>query len=417
MKENRNKNEANLPNNKKPGKNAKKGPIRLVYGADIQSKYCKSGIRCISECFHKRSLRSFNSNGAPKHTEVPSDKYEEAVKAMEARINNGDVEGISDPAKSEEIINKGAFTYEQVKNIAKYGSINSLSYDAVNGINLTGCAMEISAVIAFAISIWNGDDADTALKNSICMGLKIGGSAWAGSIFSAQLGKTGQEKRLRPTNSYLERKLGPKTAAWFAENLYGKTIQGEVARSHCCKLLKGNVVSTAATSIVMSSVDFDRIYNKNLSIENIFENASSRTTSIVEETITLTIDGRVSSADGIATPSASKTIIAEFNKDDAINMNQILEKVFIDMVYDYLLTEPEVEKTIKQLLRTYNLAELLKDMHTANKSRSYIKRKLLVIVESVVKERQEIIVPDEKDILKKAIEVIEQLVEEREEQV
>ena len=62
--------------------------------------------------------------------EVPSDKYDSAVQAMENRIKNGQIPGVSDPGKAKEIVRRGAFTYEQVRNIARFGTVQSLTYDA-----------------------------------------------------------------------------------------------------------------------------------------------------------------------------------------------------------------------------------------------------------------------------------------------
>ena len=65
--------------------NAKWGADRIVDGVEIQSKYCKTGSKCISECFENGKLKYMNSNGTPMQIEVPSDKYDAAVQAMETK--------------------------------------------------------------------------------------------------------------------------------------------------------------------------------------------------------------------------------------------------------------------------------------------------------------------------------------------
>lgn len=139
------------------GDNAKNGADRLVDGVNIQTKYCNSGSKCISECFEEGTFRYLNNDGSPMQIEVPSDKYDSAVQAMENRIKKGQVPGVTDPELAKDIVRKGAFTYEQVRNIAKFGTIESLTYDAVNGIKLAGTAMGISAAVSFAVSLWNGE--------------------------------------------------------------------------------------------------------------------------------------------------------------------------------------------------------------------------------------------------------------------
>lgn len=66
--------------------NAKNGADRIVDGVNIQSKYCKTGAKCIKECFENDRFRYFNADGSPMQIEVPLDKYDDAVKAMEERI-------------------------------------------------------------------------------------------------------------------------------------------------------------------------------------------------------------------------------------------------------------------------------------------------------------------------------------------
>ena len=92
------------------GDNAKDGADRIVNGTNIQSKYCSSGSKCVRECFRDGKFRYYNSNGSPMQIEVPADKYDDALKAMQERINRGEVRGVK---KAEEIIRKGNVTYDQ----------------------------------------------------------------------------------------------------------------------------------------------------------------------------------------------------------------------------------------------------------------------------------------------------------------
>lgn len=105
------------------GRIVKNGADRILNGTSIQTKYCNSGGKCISECFEGGKLKYINSDGTPMQIEVPSDKYEAALQAMENRIKKGEVPGVTDPKEAENIVRKGHFTYEQAKNIAKAGTV------------------------------------------------------------------------------------------------------------------------------------------------------------------------------------------------------------------------------------------------------------------------------------------------------
>ena len=136
---------------------------------EIQSKYYKTGSDCVKECFADNGngeYRYWNSKGQPMQIEVPSDKYDAAVQAMEEKIRRGQVKGVTDPAKAKDIIRKGHFTYEQVKNIAQAGTVESITFDAVNGAIIATYTFGISCVLSFAVSLWSGQDFKTSLWDS-----------------------------------------------------------------------------------------------------------------------------------------------------------------------------------------------------------------------------------------------------------
>jgi hypothetical protein len=259
------------------GDNAKNGADRLVDGVNIQTKYCSSGSKCIQECFEDGRFRYFNADGSPMQIEVPFDHYEAAVQAMESRIKRGEVPGISDPAKASEIVRKGGFTYQQARNIAKFGTIESVTYDAVNGVRIAGTAMGLTAAIAFAHSVWQGEDMDVALEQACWSGLKVGGATWVSSILMAQIGRTGVEQSLRPATDFMVKQMGPKAAAWVANGLRGgsKAIHGAAAMSNASKLLRGNLVTGVVTTAVLSSVDVARLINGRISGQQLAKNVTT----------------------------------------------------------------------------------------------------------------------------------------------
>ena len=223
------------------GDNVKNGADRLVNGVLIQTKYCSSGSKCINQCFENDTFRYIAPDGTPMQIEVPSDMYESAIKSMEDKIIKGKVPGVTDPKEAKNIVRKGNITYTQARNIAKFGTIESLTYDAVNGVKLAGTTAGLSAIIAFSCSLWSGDDWKKALEESCYTGLKVGGTAWASSIISSQVGRTGVEQSLRGTTDWVVRNLGYKTSAIIANAIRsGSDIYGAAAANYLSKALRGN---------------------------------------------------------------------------------------------------------------------------------------------------------------------------------
>ncbi|WP_186426089.1 hypothetical protein [Cupriavidus metallidurans] len=138
------------------GNNAKDGPDGIVDGSVIQTQYCATGKRCIEECFDGDRFR-YTTDGKPMQIEVASDTYPEALVEMQERIRKGQVPGVKNPKEAENLVRKGNFTYAQAKNIARFGTIESLTYDAVNGISVGGSTMGVTAIITLTVKLWNGE--------------------------------------------------------------------------------------------------------------------------------------------------------------------------------------------------------------------------------------------------------------------
>ena len=415
------------------GDNLKNGADRLVDGINIQTKYCKSGSKCISECFEDKVFRYLNSDGSPMQIEVPSDKYDSAVKAMENRIKEGQVAGITDPELAKEIVRKGAFTYEQVKNIAKFGTIESLTYDAVNGVRLAGTAMGISAAVSFAISYWNGEDLSNALESSCYLGLKVGGIAWVSSIIAAQVGRTGVEQGLRGATDVVVQQLGPNAAAWIANGLRASNpIYGAAAMNHVSKLLRGNIVTGIATTLVISSVDFVRMFQGRCSKAQLVKNVTTTASSVAGGTggwmagaaggaaagsvlpvVGTTAGGVIGGllgamAGGTAATKAADKVLDGFIADDAKEMLAIVETEFGELAFDYLLNEAEAESVI-ETFKLENLPNVLRNMYASDDREDFARDMLTPLIEGVAEKRKTIFLPSNEKLTQKTGEILEDL--------
>ena len=414
--------------------NAKNGADRLVDGVKIQTKYCKTGSKCISECFENKTFRYLNSDGTPMQIEVPSDKYDSAVQAMENRIRNGQIPGISNPGKAKEIVRRGAFTYEQVKNIARFGTVQSLKYDAVNGIKLAGTSMGISAALSFAVAVWNGEDWEKALKGACHTGLKVGGIAWVSSVIAAQLGRTGVEQSLRGATNWVVKGMGPKAASWLANGLRsGNSIYGAAAANHLSKLLRGNIVTGIATTLVISSADFVRLFRGRVSGAQVFKNVTTTFVGVAGGTGGWMAGATAGAAVGSAVPvvgtaiggiaggllgaftggavasKAAKTILDKFIEDDAREMLTIVEKVFGELASDYLLNKDEAGKAIQDFQKK-DLPDTLRDMYASNNRKDFARRLLEPLMEKQAKNRKLVLLPSDEEILQETGQVIEEMI-------
>ena len=410
--------------------NEKNGADRIVNGINIQSKYCASGSKCVRECFDSNgNFRYYNDPKnfrEPMQIEVPSDKYDDAVRAMQERINKGQISGVKD---AKEIIRKGNVTYEQAKNIAKAGTVESLTYDGVNGIKIGAYSGGISAAITFAVASWNGKNFEEALENSVLAGLQTGGIAWASSILVGQMTKAGVNSLLVSSSESLVSLLGPKASAYLVNAFRsGTEIYGAAAMKSAAKLLRGNVVTGVATLAVMSASDVVEVLRGRISgtqfVKNVINTAGAGIEGGVAgwtggatagATLGSVIPGVGNVIGGLAggllgaflgSSVASKTsqaVTNEFIEDDAKKMEKILSTEFKYVAADYLLNESEC----KQIAEKEIDHSKLKDMYASNNRQKFARILLIHCAERIVEGRKKIHLPTTQDYIRGLRNVLE----------
>lgn len=409
--------------------NAKNGADRIVNGVQIQSKYCASGSKCIRECFDGNKFRYRNSDGSPMQIEVPSDKYDDALKAMQNRIDKGQVPGVKD---AREIVRKGNITYEQAKNIAKAGTIDSLKYDAVDGIKIGAYSGGISAAVTFAVATWNGKSFDEALEQSVAAGLQTGGLAWASSILVGQMTKAGVNSLLVPYTDAIVDMLGTKASAYLVNAFRsGTNIYGAAAVKSASKMLRGNVVTGLATVAIMSAGDVVNIFRGRISFGQLVKNVVNTGAGVAGGVGGWTAGATAGAAIGSVIPGVgtaiggflgglggaffgstaaskvSQTVMDGLIEDDAKAMFRILEDEFKTVAVDFLLNKSEGEKVADALKEKLDGGSKLKDMYASDDRSKFARELIESCAVPVVKRRKKIYLPSTQDYVRGLRKVLE----------
>ena len=347
-------------------------------GLKVQSKYFSSGKKCIQECFHNGNFKYYNADGSPMQIEVPFDKYTDAVKFMQKIIDGGQIHGVN---RAEEIITQGNVTYEQAKNLAKAGRINSLIYDDAGGVKIIGYDGGISAAVTFAVSIWNGKNFEDALADSVKIGLNVGGIAWANSANLKKLSGVGKS---------------------------GGGLYDTAAETFASGFFRGNVVTGIATTIVISAGDIVNIFRGRISKAQLVKNvvntgagvaggiggavygaAAGSVVPIVGTFIGGVVGGYIGSS---AAEKVSHTVTDKFIEDDSAAMIQILEDEFKIVAVDYLLNETETQKLVQKLSKKLDGGKI-RDMYASANRNEFARNLLEDFTEDVVKSRKKIYLP------------------------
>ena len=408
------------------GDNAKNGADRLVDGVQIQTKFCNGGGKCISECFDGDSFRYWNPDKTPMKIEVPKDFYRDAKQSFTQRVErspeqfgiSGSKEEVRKAAEklADETIKESPFTYAQARNIAKFGTIESLTYDAVNGIKLAGTAMGITAVISFATEIWAGKDFEVALKSACLSGIKVGGISWISSIATAQLGRTATVQALRPATDWVVKQMGNKAASAIANTVRigSKPIYGAAAANSASKLLRGNVVTGVVTVVALSSADFYRMFQGRVSGAQVFKNVANTASGVAGGTLGWMGGAAAGAALGSAVPVIGTAIVggilgslgggAAAGKvssmamdamivDDSKEMLDIIGKVFSQLAEDYLLSEREGGESMEKLQEKLTI-DVLRDMYQSQNHKNFATNLVESLIVETVKKRKRILLVD-----------------------
>lgn len=400
--------------------NVKNGADRLVNGVEIQSKYCKSGSACIQECFENGKYRYYSISGEPMQVEVPLDMYDDAIRAMERRIANHEVDGVTNPEDAEKLVKKGHYTYAQVKQIAQAGTIESLEFDAANGMIIAKDAMGITALITFATSMWNGEDIEDALGNAALSGLKVGGVSFLTTVISSQLARTSLTTSVRAVTDYLVSKMGSRVTSYIANALRnGTNIYGAAAMNNVSKLLTGNIIASTVSLIVLSAGDIIDIFRGRISGGQFVKdvavtgatiaggNAGWVAGNVAGGAIGGTVAGALtggtgtavgvkigskvggfigSVAGGTAVGHATLGALDNVIEDDSVMIMRIVEQEFVAICEQYLLTENEVYECLPSIKEKLSKKEL-KDIYASNNRELYAQSLLLECVRPIISKR------------------------------
>lgn len=396
--------------------NAKDGADRVVDGVQIQTKYCNNARASIEAAFRNDTYRYIDKNsGKPMQVEVPKDQYEEAVEIMRKKIIEGKVPRAK-PEDAEKLVRKGNVDYQTACNIAKAGTIDSLLFDAAHGMVIATSAMGITATIAFAKAIWDGEDLEKAVDIAMYSGLKAGGIGFATSVLSAQITRTSLSKVLIGPSIQVVRLLPSSVRTTLVTTLRGGVLYGGAATNNLAKLLRNNLIVEAAILFVMSANDITEYFRGRISGQQLFKNmvtitggltgglVGSYVGGIIGSALPIPFGGEIGKAVGGAVGAAVGTEAAHgvagcFIEDDAVKMVAIINDRIVPLVQNFVLNEEELNIVLEELEAELRLGRLL-DMFQSNDREAFADEMLTNIIKNVTRWRARIILPMNDELIK-----------------
>lgn len=401
--------------------NAKNGPDKIVNSNPVQCKYCKTAGGSVGACFKRNSegnmtYRYYDLTGNPMKVEVPSDQYTQAIESMKARIEKGQVPGVSDPDAAYDIIRRGKLSYKQALNLAKAGTVESITYDAATGAVNCLSVLGITSVVTFAQIFWSTKDYKKAAKGGLIAGFQVYGFSFVGGILASQISRTGATDAIMPLATKITQKLSPKfvnSVVNAFRALAGKdAITGITAQKSFAKALSSNMIAEGVMFLVFSIPDTFNVINRKISVAQYVKNmlslvaafggsiggtflAGSLIGGAAGGTVNKTV-GKVGGfvaggVCGVLGGGAVRAIGDIFHEDDSRVTTRLFNAVLANMLIDYLLSENEIENVINVLdQKGKDLNKLQKSLLKSNSQSQDIVNYLTPIIENVVKKREKI---------------------------
>lgn len=348
--------------------NARNGADRISGGQLIQTKYCQSATASVNTAFDSKSgmFRYFDSHGEPMQLEVPKDQYVKAIQLMREKISEGKVPGITNPDEAQGIIRRGSITYEQSKAICKFGTVESLAYDAGTGIVVASSATGISFVVATAIGFWKTKDIKQSIQSAVILAASTGGKAFCAYILTAQM------QRIPAVNAFLDKAIHinfgghGKMVKHIGKGLTKMSGSNQAFSNKAANAtVKGAVVAAGAMLAITSTIEVSRMVSGRISGMQCMKNIGVAAGGIATGTIGATIGGAALSfipvvgtfvgsvvggaIGGMLGAKATKSVLDSFIEDDAPQMLRIVSMQFEYFVGKYCLNNEELELAANEL--------------------------------------------------------------------
>jgi len=406
--------------------NAKNGADRIANGLLIQTKYFDSASKSVENAFDSVSGQ-FRYPGM--QLEVPRDQYETALNLMRKKISDGKVPGISNPDDALKIVKQGSVTFQQAKNIARAGNIDSLKFDANNNAVTSSYAFAIGFAINFAKAKWEGKSNNQALKESVETGLVSAGTSFIAGVTASQMLRTHLARSATITmregvRVVAKTDVGRIMVNKIASASTGKTLSGAAATNHASKLLRTNLITGTVVSIVLTGPDIYRAaISQNASWTQAGKNLVVNGAGVAAGTIgwmggaaggaaigtaifpgvgtTIgTVIGGLVGATGGGSGGAYlvKKSLDGLIDDDTIKMLKLIETELVSLADEYLLTQGEFDIVLKKVSEDCT-AKFLREVY-ANKARdNFLRARFEPYCHELIVVREPVILPVFEDVL------------------
>jgi len=331
---------------------------------------------------------------------------------------------VTDPNAAYGIVRKGKLTYNQALNLAKAGTVESITFDAATGAINCLSAFGISSVVAFAQTLWITKDPRKAAKSALITGIQVYGLTFVSGIIASQISRTGVANVIRPFAEEVSSSIGPKATTEIINAFRAlagkKAIYGSAAQKSFTKFLGSTAMTQGVMLLVFSVPDTYRALSGKISSAQYFKNMTSLILSFggsvafsalaggtIGKVAGEKVNKKVGTAIGMAVGIGGGALGGAIGKaagnllheDDAIITARLFNAVLINMFIDNMLTPSEQDAVIQALDNVGKpLRELQQKLIKSDRQEAEVKVFLEPIIMSAIANRK-FISKDSEDVI------------------
>lgn len=379
------------------GDNAKNGADRLVNGASLQTKYCKTAARSVGAGFDGQngSYKYLDAQGKPMKIEVPKDQYELAVETMKKKIQEGKIPGVSDPEQANELVVKGHLTYDQAKNITKFGTLESVTYDITEGAIVGAVAGGISFALSACVYYVSTGDKKQALKIAVIQGGKTFGKSLTVFVGAQQLNRVAVVQKVLSM-------IDVSALSHSKRSLLQKGF-GVSSNNSLNKALRGTLITSIVLIAVTTGPDMVKMVRGRISKAQFVKNLAVVSSGIAGGTIGSIAGGIVFTPlgpiaamlgraaggiiGGVVSSVIANKIAGNFMEEDRVRMLKLVQNQLEYLAVSFMLSKEELQNLNRNLEHILE-PKTLEIIHAAkSEQRAMANFILKPVVVSVVKQR------------------------------
>ncbi|TBR39359.1 MULTISPECIES: hypothetical protein [Dyella] len=389
------------------GDNAANGADRLVNGQLIQTKYCKTPGSSVGQGFGSDGMYRYvdKATGEPMQLEVPRDQYDRALVVMRERMKAGKVLDAKGqpipPEKADTILRKGELTYDQAKNITKFGTLDSLKFDLVDGAVVGVVAGGISFGVCAFVHYFHTRDHGASLRAAAFQFGKTFGSTMMVYVGAQQLHRLAMVQKALTVIDFSS--ASPTTLRVLRDGLGVKAAAGKSGVAGINKAVRGTVVTSMVLVLVTTGPDMLKLMRGRISQAQFFKNAAVGVSGIAGGALGSVVGGAALSPlgpvgmvvgrvaggvlGGLVASGIASIIANELVEDDRIAMLAVVREQMEYLARSFMLSAEELDN-LNANLETVVTSRMLESLHAAKGNRHALANQYLKpTVVGVVKQR------------------------------